>query len=265
MNKILLSLAPILMQTIFAPNFTEIFSDRYFSFWCLWNNIFFLKKFPPFTETKKGRQPNLCQLVAYAGHMSTLLETNQMVLAMWIDQLQQGRAASVSRNIVHLFVLKLCLWQAQQYLDPLFSIRSLVDQPQLVVTLKSTGFIPFLVCSLGFVSIPICLGGYVLSVVSVHFCHYNHHCLHGNGVIATGVIAMIWALSSLLGSSLCPVDHLGLCLVIHQQGTIGRLCGAVQKSAVQCIAVKWRAVQCSAVMCSDVQCSAVQCSAVEDI
>ena len=31
-NKILLSLAPILMQTILAPIFTDLFSDIYFSF-----------------------------------------------------------------------------------------------------------------------------------------------------------------------------------------------------------------------------------------
>ena len=33
-NQLLLSLGQILMQTILAPNFVEIFSGRYFSFWC---------------------------------------------------------------------------------------------------------------------------------------------------------------------------------------------------------------------------------------
>ena len=66
----------------------------------------------------KGRRPNLCQLDAYARPMSTLIEPNQMVLAILIDQLQQGNAGSVSRNIVHLIFVRLCLRQAQQYLIP---------------------------------------------------------------------------------------------------------------------------------------------------
>ena len=42
-----------------------------------------------------------------------------MLLAILIDQLQQEKVASVSQNIVHLFVSKLSLPQAQQYLVPL--------------------------------------------------------------------------------------------------------------------------------------------------
>ena len=45
-----------------------------------------------------------------------------MILAILIDQLQSGKVASVSRNIVHLFVSKLPLPKAQQYLVPLTEI-----------------------------------------------------------------------------------------------------------------------------------------------
>ena len=38
----LLSLASIVMQTILAPNFLEFIFGRYFSFWCLLKNIFFV-------------------------------------------------------------------------------------------------------------------------------------------------------------------------------------------------------------------------------
>ena len=43
-----------------------------------------------------------------------------MILAILIDQLHLGKVASVSRNIVHLFVSKLSLPQAQQYPVPLW-------------------------------------------------------------------------------------------------------------------------------------------------
>ena len=77
-----------------------------------------------FTKTKKRRQPNLWQFLfflffTYDGFMSTLVEPNQMILAILIDQLQWGKEPSDSRNIVHLLVSKLCLRQAQQYLVPI--------------------------------------------------------------------------------------------------------------------------------------------------
>ena len=71
--------------------------------------VFVLKNFLLLFKLKKGRQPNLCQLFTYAGPRSTLVEPNQMNLAILIDQLQQGKTASISRNIVQLFVSKLCV------------------------------------------------------------------------------------------------------------------------------------------------------------
>ena len=52
--------------------------------------------------------------------MQTLVKSNQMIPAILTDQLQYGRAASVSRKKVQLFVPKLCLRQAQQYLGSLW-------------------------------------------------------------------------------------------------------------------------------------------------
>ena len=46
------------------------------------------KEFATFTLTQKGRQPYLYQLFAYAGPMPTLVESNQMILAILIDKLQ---------------------------------------------------------------------------------------------------------------------------------------------------------------------------------
>ena len=48
--------------------------------------------------------------------MSTLVDPNKIILNILIDHLKQGKAASVSGNLVHLFVSQLCLSQAQQYL-----------------------------------------------------------------------------------------------------------------------------------------------------
>ena len=74
--------------------------------------------------------------------MSTLVEPHQMILAILIDQLQQGKAASVSRNLVHLFVLQLYLRQAQQYRVFLYyfgpEASPLVFQPMLKQTVVST-------------------------------------------------------------------------------------------------------------------------------
>ena len=59
---------------------------------CLFDAIericFSFKEFLTFTETQKQRRPNLWQLLIYAGPMSTLVEPNQMILAILIDQLQ---------------------------------------------------------------------------------------------------------------------------------------------------------------------------------
>ena len=88
--------------------------------------VFVSRNFLLLHKLKKLRRPNLCQLFTYAGPMSTLVEPNQMILAILIDQLQQGKAAFVSRNIVYLFVSKLCLRQAQQYLVPLYKLQNFV-------------------------------------------------------------------------------------------------------------------------------------------
>ena len=45
-----------------------------------------------------------------------------MIKAILIDQLQQGKAAFVNKNTVHLFISKLCFRQAQQYLVHLYQI-----------------------------------------------------------------------------------------------------------------------------------------------
>ena len=66
-NKILLSLAPILMQTILAPIFTDFFLTYIFLFDANEKYVFLFWNFFPFIKTLKGRRPNLCQLVAYAG------------------------------------------------------------------------------------------------------------------------------------------------------------------------------------------------------
>jgi hypothetical protein len=55
--------------------------------------------------------------------MSTLVEPNQIIQAILIDQLQQGKEASTSKNLVHLIVSQLCLRQAHQYLVPIFIIH----------------------------------------------------------------------------------------------------------------------------------------------
>ena len=44
--------------------------------------------------------------------MSTLVEPNQMILAILVYQLKEGKVVSVSRNIVNVFVSKLCLLSA---------------------------------------------------------------------------------------------------------------------------------------------------------
>ena len=46
-----------------------------------------------------------------------------MILIILIDQLQYGKADSVSQNAVYLFVAKLCLCQAQQYLVTLAQLQ----------------------------------------------------------------------------------------------------------------------------------------------
>ena len=58
-----------------------------------------------------------------------LVEQNPMILAILIDQLQYGKVASVSRNIVHLFVSKLFLLQAQQYPVPLVDEKTFLLKP----------------------------------------------------------------------------------------------------------------------------------------
>ena len=62
--------------------------------------------------------------------MLTRLEPNQMILAIFMGQLQQVKAASVSRNRVNLFVSKLCLCQAHQYLVPL--LEEAIDRDSLL-------------------------------------------------------------------------------------------------------------------------------------
>jgi hypothetical protein len=68
-------------------------------FWNFFRQIFFFlmlskeyvfvsRNFLLLRKLKKGRWPNLCQLFTYAGPMSTLVEPNQMILAILIDQLQ---------------------------------------------------------------------------------------------------------------------------------------------------------------------------------
>ena len=117
--KILLSLAPIVMETILAANFLEKFSVGYFLFDANKKNIFF-KGISYLTKTKKGRRPYLCQLFTCACPMSTLVEPNLMILTILIYQLQYWKAASVSRNIVHLFVSKLVCTKFSSTLFPLW-------------------------------------------------------------------------------------------------------------------------------------------------
>ena len=86
-NKILFSLAPILMQTILAPNFVDRFSAIYFFFLMLTEEEK-KRNFVLLQKLNKERGPNLCQLFTYAGSMSTLVDPNQVILAILIDQLQ---------------------------------------------------------------------------------------------------------------------------------------------------------------------------------
>ena len=76
------------MKTILAPNLLDIFLANIFLYDDNKIICFSFQEFPSIPTTKKGRQPNLCQLITYTGPMSTLLEPNRMILAILIDQLQ---------------------------------------------------------------------------------------------------------------------------------------------------------------------------------
>ena len=78
-------------------------------------------------DTATDQCANLCQL------FKTLVEPNPMVLAILIDQLQKGKVASLSRNIVHVFVLRLSLPQAQQYLVPLKKKNNLLIEVKQMI------------------------------------------------------------------------------------------------------------------------------------
>ena len=98
--------------------------------------IFVLKKFQILHKLKK--EDNLTSSsYLHLLDLSTLVEPNQMILAILMEQLQYGKAASVSINIVNLFVSKLCLCQAQQYLVPLLDRQKvwlwnvILDGPKL--------------------------------------------------------------------------------------------------------------------------------------
>ena len=118
----LLSLRQILMQTIFRPDIFDFFLLQIIFFLMLMKEyVFVSRNFLLLHKLKKGRRLNLCQLFT----CWTLVEPSQMIPAILVDQLQQGKEASVSRNIVHLFVSKLCWPQAQQYLVPLLKESSI--------------------------------------------------------------------------------------------------------------------------------------------
>ena len=93
--------------------------------------VFVSRNFLLLHKLKKGRRLNICQLFT----CWTLVEPSQMIPAILVDQLQQGKEASVSRNIVHLFVSKLCWPQAQQYLVPLLHVLQ-VFMSKMVKTIK---------------------------------------------------------------------------------------------------------------------------------
>ena len=73
----LLSLAPMLMQTILPTIFLEFFLAKILLFDADKRTCFCFKEFPTFTSTKKGRQPNLCQLFTYAIKQGNLGKVKQ--------------------------------------------------------------------------------------------------------------------------------------------------------------------------------------------
>jgi hypothetical protein len=72
----LLSLVPILMQTILAQNYFEFFLTDLFLFYANKRIRFCFKDFFIFTYTLKGRGLNLCQLFTCARSMLILVEPN---------------------------------------------------------------------------------------------------------------------------------------------------------------------------------------------
>ena len=115
-NRILLSLGWILMQTILAAIFFDFFWQIFFSLQFLLSTkeyVFALRNILLLHKLKKEDDS--------ASYLQQLLKPNPMILTILIDQLQRGKVASVSRNIVHLFVSKLSFPQAQQNLVPLYT------------------------------------------------------------------------------------------------------------------------------------------------
>ena len=98
--------------------------------------VFVSRNFLLLHKLKKGRRLNLCQLFT----CWTLVEPSQMIPAILVDQLQQGKEASVSRNIVHLFVSKPCWPQAQQYLVPLLGYKKKPKKVTRIVSGHIKGF-----------------------------------------------------------------------------------------------------------------------------
>ena len=91
-NKILLSLAPILMQTILAPTFffIKFFLADIFLFDAYKRICFCFYKFRSLMLVQKWRRPYLCQLFSYATHINTC-QAKPNVARLLIDQLKSGK------------------------------------------------------------------------------------------------------------------------------------------------------------------------------
>ena len=105
-----------IFQTFFQPLF-KLFSVKKYFF------VFVLRNFLLLHKLKERWRPNLCQLFTYAGPKSTLVDPNHLIQYIFIDQLQQGKTASVPRKLVNFFLLQLCLCAKPS--GTLFPVKSL--------------------------------------------------------------------------------------------------------------------------------------------
>ena len=106
----------ILMQTILAQNFLKIFSGRYFSF-CMPTEEFYINL------KRKTTLPLPVIYICWTNVNTCSTKRNDPSHFDW--PITVGKVASVSRKIVNLFVSKLYLCQAQQYLFPLVTTQNL--------------------------------------------------------------------------------------------------------------------------------------------